>query len=184
MGHYESASHVHLILTSQRQSHHYPHFTDEEFKVQTSGQRSDFQSWISLQWEMPSLSRLQLQAKSSFTWSRIQQHPRGACRPCLLEPGCCRGTVHLRTLHSASDRSSPGTAHHDAQWTTWPKRNRGAVTEATSQGSQCLCSDHSVSIKEETAAHRGIIQCHLPTVLVGTCRDPERGYQGLTYKLG
>lgn len=60
----------------------------------------------------------------------------------------------------------------------------GAVTEATSQGSQSLCSDHSAGIKEETAAHRGIIQCHLPTVLVGRCRDPERGYQGLTYKLG
>lgn len=133
---------------------------------------------------MPSLSSLQPQAESSFTWSRIQQHPRGACHPCLLEPGCCRGTVHLHTLHSASDRSSPGTAHHDAQWTTWPKRNQGAVTEATSQGSQSLCSAHRVDIKEETAAHRAIIQCHLPTEPVGRRRDPEGHYRGLTYKLG
>lgn len=121
---------------------------------------------------------LQLQAESSFTWSRIQRHPRGAYRPCLLEPDCCRGTVRLHTPHSASDRSSPVTAHHDAQWTIWPKRNKGAVTEANAQGSQSSCSDHSVDVKVETVARRGVIQCHLPTMLVGRCRDPERGHQG------
>lgn len=95
---------------------------------------------------MPSLSPLQLRAESSFTWSRIQQHPRGAYRPCLLEPDCCRGTVRLHTPHSASDRSSPGTAHHDAQWTIWPKRNQGGSYRSKCPGKpefmlrpQCGC---------------------------------------------
>ena len=57
------------------------------------------------------------------------------------------------------------------------KEIRGAVTEANAQGSQSSCSD-SVDVKVETAARRGVIQCHLPTMLVGSCRDPERGHQG------
>lgn len=123
-----------------------------------------------------SFSRFRRQAEPSFTWSRIQRHPRGVCRPSLLEPDCCQGTVRLHIPHSASDKSSPGTAHHGAQWTTWPKSNRGSFREAKAQGSQNSCSDSSVEV--ETAARWDISQgCTPPKYKpkAGTDAQASRG---------
>lgn len=103
-----------------------PYFTDKGTEAHSGRQRSDVSlNPNSMPEEGKHLLPLACQpwTDSKFTWSQIQQHPQGAYRPSLLEPDYYRGTAHLHIPHSANDRSSPGTARHGAQWTTWPKRN-------------------------------------------------------------
>lgn len=122
--------------------------TEQEAKVQTEvqGPMSSTQPASSPAGDFSLPHTYQPRAQSTFTWSQRRQHPQEACHPSLQEPDCCPSTGRPHTPHSASDRSSPGTALHGARWTAWPRGYKSGRSEGPGhvpsprRSLQCLLS--------------------------------------------